>query len=103
MPAQRTADYIGYTVGVVFHDTARWNHHRAKEECMSVASVIETSAESDTSFEDAIQQGIARATKTLRNVTGAWVKEQQVTISDGQIVGYQVNLKITFVMEEPSA
>ncbi len=70
---------------------------------MSVASVIETSAESDTNFEDAIQQGIARATKTLRNVTGAWVKEQEVKIKDGQIVGYQVNLKITFVMEEPEA
>ncbi len=70
---------------------------------MSVAGVIETSATSDTSFEDAIQQGVARATKTLRNVTGAWVKEQHVQVSDGQIVGYQVNLKITFVMEEPSA
>jgi len=70
---------------------------------MSVASVIETSATSKTSFEDAIQQGIARATKTLRNVEGAWVKDQQVQINDGQIVGYQVNLKITFVMEEPEA
>ncbi len=70
---------------------------------MSVASVIETSATSQTSFEDAIQQGIARATKTLRNVEGAWVKDQQVQIKDGQIVGYQVNLKITFVMEEPEA
>jgi len=70
---------------------------------MSVASVIETSATSDTSFEDAIHQGIARATKTLRKVEGAWVKDQQVQITDGQIVGYQVNLKITFVMEEPEA
>ncbi len=70
---------------------------------MSVASVIETSTTSDTSFEDAIQQGIAHATKTLRNVEGAWVKDQQVKIQDGQIVGYQVNLKITFVMEEPEA
>ncbi len=70
---------------------------------MSVANVIELSAESETSFQDAIQQGIARATKTLRNVQGAWVKEQEVKIRDGQIVGYQVNLKITFVMEEPSA
>ncbi len=70
---------------------------------MSVASVIETSATSDTSFEDAIQQGIARATKTLRHVEGAWVKDQQVKIQDGQIVGYQVNLKITFVMEDPEA
>ncbi len=45
---------------------------------------------------------MACATKTLRNVTGAWVKDQQVQISDGQIVGYQVNLKITFLMEEPA-
>jgi hypothetical protein len=89
-------------VGVVTHDTARW-FERAKEDHMSVASVIETSATSETSFEDAIQQGIARATKTLRNVEGAWVKDQQVQIKDGQIVGYQVNLKITFVMEEPEA
>ncbi len=70
---------------------------------MSVASVIETSATSETSFEDAIQQGIARVTKTRRHVEGAWVKDQHVNISDGQIVGYQVNLKITFVMEDPDA
>ncbi len=70
---------------------------------MPVASVMETSATSETSFEDAIHQGIARATTTLRNVEGAWVKDQHVKINDGQIVGYQVNLKITFVMEEPEA
>ena len=69
-------------------------------EDMSVATVTEISAVSDTSFEDAIQQGIARATKTLRNVEGAWVKDQNVMIEDGNIKGYKVNLEVTFVLEE---
>jgi hypothetical protein len=67
---------------------------------MSVARVIEISATSETSVEDAIQQGISRATKTLRNVSGAWIKDQQVKINDGQIVGYQVNLQVTFVLDD---
>jgi dodecin len=67
---------------------------------MSVATVTEISALSDKSFEDAVQQGIARATKTLRNVEGAWVKDQNVIIEDGNIVGYKVNLEVTFVLEE---
>jgi dodecin len=70
------------------------------QEDMSVATVTEISAVSDKSFEDAIQQGIARATKTLRNVEGAWVKDQNVMIEDGNIKGYKVNLEITFVLEE---
>jgi flavin-binding protein dodecin len=69
-------------------------------EDMSVATVTEISAISDTSFEDAIQQGIARATKTLRNVEGAWVKDQNVMIEDGNIKGYKVNLEVTFVLDE---
>jgi hypothetical protein len=69
---------------------------------MSVARVIEISATSETSLEDAIQQGISRATKTLRNVSGAWIKDQQVKINDGQIVGYQVNLQVTFVLDDGS-
>jgi dodecin len=69
-------------------------------EDMSVATVTEISAVSDTSFEDAIQQGIARATKTLRNVEGAWVKDQNVMIEDGNIKGYKVNLEVTFVLDE---
>jgi hypothetical protein len=67
---------------------------------MSVATVTEISAISDTSFEDAVQQGIARATKTLRNVEGAWVKDQNVLIEDGNIVGYKANVEITFMLEE---
>ena len=70
------------------------------QEDMSVATVTEISAISKEGFEDAIQQGIARATKTLRNVEGAWVKDQNVMIEDGTIKGYKVNLEVTFVLEE---
>lgn len=67
---------------------------------MSIARVVEISATSDVSFEDAVEQGIARASDTLRNVTGAWVKEQRVMVEDGEIVSYQVNLKVTFILED---
>ncbi len=67
---------------------------------MSVARVTEISAISDSSFEDAIQQGISRATSTLRGVEGAWIKDMNVMISDGNITGYKVNMEITFVLED---
>jgi flavin-binding protein dodecin len=67
---------------------------------MSVARITEISAISPTSFEDAIQQGLARANKTLRNVEGAWIKEQSIKIADGKVTGYQVNMQITFVLDE---
>jgi dodecin len=67
---------------------------------MSVARVTELSATSQTGFEDAINQAVARATKTLRGVEGAWVKDMNVLIEDGNIVGYKVNVEITFVLEE---
>lgn len=66
---------------------------------MSVAKVIELTATSSKSFEDAIQQGVSRATKTLKNVQGAWIKEQQVNIEDGRISGYRVNMMVTFVLD----
>jgi flavin-binding protein dodecin len=66
---------------------------------VSVARVTEISATSTQSFEDAIKQGIERATSTLRGVTSAWVKEQEVRLRDGKVTEYQVNLKITFVLE----
>lgn len=66
---------------------------------MSVARVTEISSTSSQSFEDAINKGVARANETLRNVKSAWVKEQQVRISDGKINEYQVNLLITFVLD----
>ncbi len=67
---------------------------------MSVARVIEISATSETSFEDAIQQGIARATKTLRNVRGAWIKEQEIRIENNRASEYKVNMMVSFVLEE---
>lgn len=66
----------------------------------SVARVTEISAQSAKSFEDAIQVGVARAHKTLRNVTAAWVKEQQVDVENGKITGYRVNMMVTFLLEE---
>lgn len=67
---------------------------------MSVARITEISSTSSKSFEEAIQSGVARATKTIRNVRSAWVKEQQIKINNGHIVEYQVNLMITFVLDE---
>ena len=69
---------------------------------MSVARVTELSAVSENGFEDAINQAIARATKTLRGVEGAWVKDMNVLIEDGNIVGYKANVAITFVLEDGS-
>jgi hypothetical protein len=66
---------------------------------MSVARVVEISSTSQRSFEDAIVQGIDRATKTLRNVKGAWVKEQEAEVENGKITAYKVNLKVTFVLD----
>lgn len=66
----------------------------------SVARVTEISAKSDTSFEDATSAGIERATKTLRNVRSAWVKEQQVNLDGERITDYQVNLLVTFDLDE---
>ena len=67
---------------------------------MSVAKVSELSATSLKSFDDAIQQGVARASKTLRNVRGAWIKEQHVRCDNGKIVEYQVNMMVTFVLDD---
>ena len=67
---------------------------------MAVARVTEISSTSSKSFDDAIQQGIARATKTLRNVRSAWVKEQRVDIRNEKIAEYQVNLMVTFVLDD---
>ena len=67
---------------------------------MSIAKVSEISATSSKSFEDAIVSGISRANKTLRNVRSAWVKEQQIRVKDGAITEYQVNLMVTFVIDD---
>ncbi|MBN2556481.1 MAG: dodecin domain-containing protein [Anaerolineales bacterium] len=67
---------------------------------MSVAKVSEISATSTESFDDAIRQGLMRASKTLRNVKSAWIKEQHVRVVDGRPSEYQVNMAVTFVLED---
>jgi flavin-binding protein dodecin len=67
---------------------------------MAVARVTEISSTSSESFDDAIRQGVARATKTLRNVRSAWIKEQRVDIRNDEIAEYQVNLMVTFVLDD---
>jgi flavin-binding protein dodecin len=67
---------------------------------MSVARVTEISATSTSSFEDAIKTGLARANQTLRNVKSAWIKEQQVRLENGSIAEYQVNMLVTFVLDD---
>ncbi|GAB1471683.1 hypothetical protein MASR2M66_25610 [Chloroflexota bacterium] len=68
---------------------------------MSVAKVSEIIVSSPISFDDAIKTGLARATKTLKNVKSAWIENQQVKLDDkGQISEYRVQLKITFILED---
>jgi flavin-binding protein dodecin len=67
---------------------------------MAIAKITEIQSSSKKSFEDAVKSGIARADKTLRNLTGAWVKSQKVTIEKGKIVEYRVLLKVTFILKD---
>lgn len=66
---------------------------------MSVAKVIEITAESPESFEDAIRKGIAKAAKTVTHIKAAWVKEESVVIENNQVAAFRVNLKVTFVLD----
>ncbi|WP_442577534.1 dodecin family protein [Mesorhizobium sp. ASY16-5R] len=67
---------------------------------MSVARVTEITASSKKSFQDAIEQGIERASKTLKNVEGAWIQDQKIVVEDGKIVAYRVNMKVTFILTD---
>ncbi len=67
---------------------------------MTVARVTEISATSTQSFDDAAKQGIARATKTLRNIESAWIKDQTVSVENDAITHYRVNMVVTFVLED---
>lgn len=69
---------------------------------MSVAKVIEIISTSKTSFDDAIESGVARAADTISDVAGAWVKDQSVSVVDGKITEYRVTLKVTFVLKSDS-
>jgi flavin-binding protein dodecin len=67
---------------------------------MSVARVTEITSSSKKSFQDAIEKGIDRATKTLKNVEGAWIQDQKIVIEDGKIASYRVNMKVTFILTD---
>lgn len=67
---------------------------------MSVARITEISSTSKKSFADAVENGIKRATKTLKNVTGAWVADHEVVVNKGKITEYKVRLKVTFILED---
>ena len=67
---------------------------------MSIARVTEITSASSKSFQDAIEAGITRANKTLRNVSGAWIQNKKVVVEKGKIVEYRVNMKVTFVLEK---
>ncbi|MCL4844926.1 MAG: dodecin domain-containing protein [Acidobacteria bacterium] len=67
---------------------------------MSVAKVSEISATSTSSFEDAVKQGIARAGKTIRNIRSAWIKEQHVRVNNDAVAEYQVNMMVTFIIDD---
>ena len=67
---------------------------------MAVARVTEIISGSKKGFEDAIEQGIARASKTLKNIEGAWVQDQKVVVEKGKIVEYRVAMKVTFILEK---
>jgi flavin-binding protein dodecin len=67
---------------------------------MSVARVTEITAASASSFEDAIRTGIDRAAKTLDNVRGAWIQDQEVVVDDDKVVEYRVHMKVTFVLKD---
>lgn len=70
---------------------------------MSVAKIIEISSSSSKSFEDAVSHGIATASETLKNITGAWVAEQKVIVKNGKVTEYRVNLRVSFVLEANTA
>ena len=67
---------------------------------MTVAKVSEITSSSSKSFGDAIQKGIKRASKTLKNVSSAWIADQEVEIEKGKVVGYRVRMRVTFVLED---
>jgi flavin-binding protein dodecin len=66
---------------------------------MTVAKVSEITSTSTKSFEDAVERGVRRAGKTLKNITSAWIADQEVTIEKGKVTGYRVRMRVTFVLE----
>jgi dodecin len=77
-----------------------WSVRDERNNNVSVAKVTEIISSSKKSFEDAVEVGISRASKTLDNVTGAWVKDQSVVVEKGKVKEYRVNLMLTFVLKD---
>jgi flavin-binding protein dodecin len=67
---------------------------------VSVAKVVEITASSPKSFEDAIQSGVARASKTLDGIQGAWIKEQKIIVTEGKVTEFRVNMSVTFLLKD---
>jgi flavin-binding protein dodecin len=78
----------------------RHTYETKQENRMSVAKVIEITSLSEKSFEDAVLQGVKRASKTIDNIEGAWIKEQKLQIKDGKVIGFRVNMNLTFILDE---
>jgi flavin-binding protein dodecin len=72
---------------------------RIRRHAMSVAKTSEITASSSKSFEDAVRLGISKMSKSVDNIEGAWVKEQKVTVDDGEVAEYRVTMKVTFVVK----
>jgi flavin-binding protein dodecin len=85
--------------GVNFHPDQLDN----KESGMSVAKIIEIISSSKTGFDDALSKGVARASDSLHDITGAWVKDQSVVVTKGKITEYRVTMKVTFVLKPTTA
>jgi hypothetical protein len=85
---------VGARLGFPLHKTTR------RVITMSIARTTEISASSSKGFEDAVQKGIKRFSKTIKHVEGAWVKEQKVVVSDGEVTEYRVTMKVTFVLDD---
>jgi dodecin len=83
---------------MVGRETSRYFLHWSTQ--MAVAKIIEIIAGSKSSFEDAVAQGVAKATDTLHDVTSAWVKDQSVLVSNGKVTEYRVTMKVTFVLKD---
>jgi dodecin len=86
---------------LIYTARAHFGANSFKEQSMSVAKIIEISAGSTKSFEDAAQVGVARAHETVKGITGAWIAEQKVVVDKGKVVEYRVTMKITFILDEP--
>ena len=98
---QRVSD-IFITLGGLdasLRSTKRVSHH-TREDIVSVARVTEITSSSPKSFDEAMRAGLARANKTLENVSGAWIKNQEVVTKNGKITEYRVRMKVTFVLND---